>query len=337
MARPRTNRPADSFTSTESSVAAGLPARSHELLMRRGYEGIVPDTAPASDPRFNLWNTHGFKHWALIGSFVGANMPLVAAARLGREVNRELSARYYTLRSNLERYLEKDRNPKHPFHPFDKAKEGGLGCRLPSEDEAFWLHHLLSTTDIYRRNEALAGDFCIEIADKQYVYITCIDALAATSPFGNEKSYLDPQWRIVGWERGNDEAYIRPITDELEKGYWEPGTDAWRAAAAIEREFLDAHKNAVSIVRINISLAIRRAFDRLADYRADSKIPVDLTSTIRPPPGRYDGFFPDGWPVDPAHPSNRDLPPKARVKRLAKIEAYVNKREAEAAKKGGAK
>jgi hypothetical protein len=328
MARPRTNRPADSFTSTENSVSAGLPPRTWELLMRHG---LAPEMAPASEPNFNVWDTNGFKHGALIGAFVGANIPVLAAARLARAVNTEIRQRYYVLRSNLERYLEKDHNPKHPWHPFDKSVEESLGCKLPSEDEAFWLHHLLSGTDIYRRNEAMPGDFCIEIADKTYVYLTCVGALPALSPFTGEKSYLDPNWRIVGWDRGNEEPAIHHIMDELQKDYWEQGTPAWHHARAVEEEYLHAHRNAVSLVRINISAAIRKAFDRLHDHRSTGKATVDFSTTIKVPPGRYHGCDIHGYPLDPQHPYNRDLPPAQRRKRLAEIEAYIDERDAKRA------
>jgi hypothetical protein len=35
----------------------------------------------------------------------------------------------------------------------------------------------------------------------------------------------------------------------------------------LEQEYIDGHGNAVTVVRINLSLAIRNAFDRLQDDR----------------------------------------------------------------------
>jgi hypothetical protein len=289
---------------------------------------LAPAPARSSDTTLNLWDTNGFKHGALIGAFVGANIPLIAAARLAREVNTELRQRYYVLRSNLERFLEKKNNPAHPFWPFDDSIRKGLGCPLPSEDEAFWLHHLLVMTESYQPNKALSGDFCIEIADKKYVYINCIDALPVLSPFSGEKSYLDPNWRIIGWERGNDDPVVQHIAEEFQVGWDERGSVAWQAARTIEKEYLDAHRDAISLIRINISAAIRKAFDRLRDHRASRKLSVDFSSTIKPPPGRYDGCDINGHPLDPQHPWNRDLTPTKRRTRLAEIEAYINERDA---------
>jgi hypothetical protein len=290
--------------------------------------GLAPTPALASNLGLNLWDTNGFKHGALIGAFVGANIPVMAAARLAREVNAELRQRYYVLRSNLERFLEKSHNPQHPSWPFDDTMRNSLGCPLPSEDEAFWLHHLLVMTKSYQLDKALPGDFCIEIADKKYVYITCIDALPALSPFSDDKSYLDPNWRILGWERGNDDPVVQHIAEEFQLGWDERDSSAWQAAHAIEKEYLDAHRDAVSLVRINISAAIRKAFDRLRDHRASRKLSIDYSNTIKPPSGRYDGCDTHGYPLDPQHPWNRDLPPAKRRKRLADIEAYINERDA---------
>ncbi len=47
------------------------------------------------------------------------------------------------------------------------------------------------------------------------------------------------------------------------------------------------------------------------------------------PAGRYDGCDLNGYPLDPGHSWNRDLPPLERAKRLLEIEEYIARREAE--------
>ena len=74
-----------------------------------------------------------------------------------------------------------------------------------------------------------------------------------------------PDFRIVG--RGST-AQIVAVHEELNS--LDVFSDA-RAAdqlRRLERDYLDGRDNAVTRLRINLSLAIRNAFDRLQDQRA---------------------------------------------------------------------
>lgn len=67
-------------------------------------------------------------------------------------------------------------------------------------------------------------------------------------------------------------------------------------------------------------------FRRYPDYWDRERVQRGLGA----PAGRYDGVDDHGLPLDPAHPTNRDLPPLDRAKRLLEIEEYIAAREATA-------
>ena len=279
MGRPSLNRPADSFTRTECEVGPALPPRSMELLNR---VDLAPPTAVDA-----LWDTAGFIEVVVTGAFNGAGLALLSAARLARLVASELRSKRGNIDSNLERFYLRS-----PTFKIDWTLAEGLGTRLPSEAEPFWLHHVLSQIPGYRRFEALSGDFCIDIADRQYVFLTTGDVPARSSP-----STVEPLCRITGWSVGRNDASITHVAAEWTEGWSDPGTKANAAANAVELEYQNANRNAVSVTRVNISLAIRNAFDRIRDYRASKKTSVDLTATIsKPRPVKETSI--DGWQAD---------------------------------------
>jgi hypothetical protein len=328
MARPKNDSPADGFTSTEVSVSNGISARNFEMLRSRG---LAPKPAVHffNQAGSSYWNTDGFRRTAVIGAFAQCGIPLLLAAQLAEEVDHELSARYYHLPSNFEAFLEKEHNPRHPDFPWSKEFASSLGGTIYDGGD-FWLHTLLMTTASYLRGSAMRSDFFVEVINRQYVFIGVVNGIATLSMSG-ERQNAEPAYRLLDWAR-NDSTAVRPIHEEFNQGWYDRGTQAAEQAKAIEEEFFAARNNAVSMIRVNIGLAIRNGFDTLHDYRQSRSAKFDWSATIKPPPHKYSGCFPDGSPVDPDHPWNRDLPPKERAKRLAKIEAYVAKRETEHAR-----
>lgn len=74
-----------------------------------------------------------------------------------------------------------------------------------------------------------------------------------------------PDYRICG--RGAA-ARIVAIHEEVDSFDFSVNPKAANQMRRLERDYLDARQNAVSRVRINLSLGIRNAFDRLQDNRA---------------------------------------------------------------------
>lgn len=318
MARPRKDNPADAFTSTEMAIGAGIPPRSFALLQER-YLAPDPVNPFAAKNATRLWNTNGLAQAALTGAFFNVGFELFPSARLSGLIFDELSPRYGSIPSNLQTYWQ-DRNfksdyPEFPWCPSDMFHD---------VRDDFWLHHyLMKLTKAYTPRRHMRGDLCIEIADRQYVFLNGLRDFNIRSLNGTE---VEPSYRIRGLERGGD-AIILTIPDEVGLPYGHPDVSA--RYAEIEAEFLAARENAVGILTVNIALAIRNAFDAVHEHRLATGAQFDWSATIKPKPGRYDGCDADGWPLDPNHPSNRDLPPEERAKRRAEIKAYIDARDKE--------
>jgi hypothetical protein len=273
-----------------------------------------------------IYDQGGLRHAALIGVFRNDGLPLLVAAQLAQEIKNELGSRYSALPSNLFGFCE------GRYFPWKRDEEKKYGSSIHNGGD-FLLHHLLLTTDVYKRNTAIRGDFYFEIVNRQYVFMGVLGSPKLISPFDDNTADVESIYRIVGWDRGSDAlgVTVRPMYDEFNEGWHERGTAAADHAKRIEQEFFAARANAVSHLTINISLAIRNAFDALHDYRIDRKSSFDWSATIKPPPGRYDGCDLKGYPLDPQHPWNCDLSPAKRKKRFAEIEAYINARDAKRA------
>src|SRR4051794_18381139 len=195
MARPRTNGPADRFTTSEAAVVgAGLTARAVVAVQAIGF---APEPLSRAEGRSGsvAYDADGVAHWALIGALRLAGIPLLAAARLGYAVADELGAAYGRLPSGIDRYLGRSHNPGPRYFPWGNAPQDKFILIDRSRD--FWLHHLLRTrTNIYKVGEVLDGDFCVEIVNSEYVFtgFHWKQPLAIKSPFGGASSYPSPEY-----------------------------------------------------------------------------------------------------------------------------------------------
>ncbi|HEX2524818.1 MAG TPA: hypothetical protein VHL31_00745 [Geminicoccus sp.] len=260
------------------------------------------------------YDSVGLAEGAFIGAAVTSGVGLFLSATLCRAVSDELVRSFEPLPSGLDEYLQTPLNPRPGDYPWEPKPEDKLISIRISDD--FWLHHLLRTrSGIYRPRQAMDGDFMIEIVDRAYVFV---------GPSGHDPA---PLCRIKEWERGEDQAYVQSLAAELPGRYGTPAAD--KRLREIEAEFENARRNAVGTLRINFSLAIRNAFDAIHEHRLAKGSKFDWSASAKPTPGRYDGCTPDGYPLDPEHPWNKQLPPAERAKRLAEIEAYIAQLDAE--------
>jgi hypothetical protein len=337
MARPRTNIAPDQFTTPEAAVVgAGLPARAPAIVQARG---LAPKPFSGIEGRSGVvfYSARGLAHWALIGGLYGGAVPLLPAARLGAVVADELGAAYGRLPSNLDAYLQSPLNPTPGHYPWPTSPQDKLLSADISYD--FWVHHSLrSGTNIYKPGIALRGDFLIEVVNREFVFtgFNWQGKLKVFSPFG-ASSEMSADYRIVGWKRGSDDVEVHHLIEELPANWIDSDPEAMAKGRAVEAEFHTARENAVSVLRVNVSLAIRNAFDAIHEHRIKTGAKFDWTVTAAPEPDRYAGCDDDGSPLDPEHPWNKDRPPVERAKRLVEIEEYIVKREqrwAEQAKGG---
>lgn len=246
------------FTTRELALAANLTPRNMALLHD---EALAPESTPSgSDGQggHRLYDSPALAHAALIGALHLAGFELLVSARLAGAFAKEEGHIRGKLHSNLATYLQAPFNPRPGWRPF--GHEVDLG-------DDYAIHGgLLDSIIDYRPGVALAGDMIIDIADHEYVLTETHDcSIRVFSPVRKEGLVASPDYRIVG--RGSA-ATIVPITDEVDT--LDFATDPASAARykALQQDYLSARENAVARVRVNVSLAIRIAFDRIRNGRA---------------------------------------------------------------------
>ena len=243
MARPKRDLPPDQFTATELAVAGGMSARNFVLLQDKGLAPPGEGVGGKGGGRF--WRSAGVSRIAMVGAFNKAGVELLVAARLSSLIAEEFEEIYGKVFSRLDKYLLPPLNHSKGYYPW-KEEDGDHDTA-----DDFWMHHyLLTRTNIYRKATAFKDDVKFEVVDRKYVFR--LGALSTPEPW----------CRITEWEKG---LAITHTYDEAASS-----TDD---SARIERErligeeYAEAHNNAVGILRVNISIAVRNAFDAIHDYR----------------------------------------------------------------------
>lgn len=257
MARPRRDLPLDALSTTDLAVGTGVNSSSLLLLSRLG---LIPDFKPVGLGSHRVGTFRTLRHTAMIGALQSAGLEPRLAARIVAPivVHLDITDRVST---RLDQYLDKGVNPNFPGLPFDHRKDD------PDFRDEFWLHHFLTTrTGIYRRGLPILGDFLIEIADLQFVYMDTFDKIDPAKLKKGIHYTADPMFRVTSWERGVDEVEILSINEEA-------GTlgtpEGDREYERLEVEYMAAYLGAVGRIRINLSLAIRNALDAIHDRRVE--------------------------------------------------------------------
>ena len=195
-------------------------------------------------------NTRAFKRVAATGAFKSAAVPLLAAGRIVKVIVEEMNQYDGEAVSGLEGMAQ--------------GREDVIAL-LPKEADKttdFHWHLALNKTGVYQRGRARKSDAIFEIVERRYLM---------------QWSGYFPAPQLVGeikeWERGSN-AKIVNIVDNIEglPGPLEPWSEAhsqsWnKQMGEQEAKARLARENAVARVTVNLSLAIRNAFDRLYKYR----------------------------------------------------------------------
>jgi hypothetical protein len=261
MARPRRSSPLDEFTATDLGIGGAM---SHDHIIQLSKRGLVPGFGKVGQGAHRIGHYRTLQHITIIGAFRAAGVDLLLAGKIAVPIADHLEHAYYTVPTMLDRYLEKDVNPRYPDLPWDPRENETVVN--PDYRQDFWLHHLLiSRTGIYRRGMPIIGDFLIEIADRQYVYMDTWSRADQTKVVRDIHYSAAPMFEVIGWERGG-EAEVVP-------SYYEASTLEGKEGRAenirIEAKYMNAYVGAVGRVRVNISLAIRNALDAIHDRRVE--------------------------------------------------------------------
>lgn len=260
MARPGRSA-ADVFTSREVAIAADLTARNFALL---ADQNLAP--GPSNDglgkAGHRTYDSAGLAHAALIGALHLAGFELLVSARLAAAFAGDCGASYGRLPSNLNAFVRGEMNPNKGLPWGEMPKDLTVDF-----EQDYWLHHLLrNRSEVYKRGIAIRGDCIIEIADHALVLTTTLglEKIKIFSPVSREGLPANPDYRIVG--RGAS-AQIVPIHQEVDSLDFQINPKSAEKMRRLEQEYLSGRTDAVTLVRVNLSLAIRNAFDRVQDDR----------------------------------------------------------------------
>ncbi|WP_090301884.1 hypothetical protein [Ensifer sp. YR511] len=256
------------FTSSELALAAGISLRNFNVLIEHG---LAPPTDRDQSGKHSTryWDQFGIGEMALTGALIRAGAELFTAARLSHVILDDFTSARGRLPSRLDMFLDKDYNDLHPKFPWTAdAAEGNWA------DDDFWLHRTLRLySDVYLPDTRLNGDMILEIADRRYVftrivYFGRIPNLGRVQPWGiTDGNEPDVEYEIVGWERGR-EASLRHFSDLVDLSSMMDDPEKKTAAKELEDAWLKARRNALGLLRVNVSLAIRTAFDAIHESRA---------------------------------------------------------------------
>jgi len=257
MGRPERTDP-ELVSTSEIAKAAGITPRNFTLLIEKG---LAPDPVrnAGGQSGARAFDGVGIAHAAMIGALNLAGFELLVAARVAEAFAEEHRSNYGKIPSNLNTFI---REPGFASGQSPWANKAEGWDKL---DRDFWLHRLLRSANSYVRARAQVGDFVVEIADHKWVMSTShgLDNIKVFSPVSDGLP-VGLDYRIEG--RGAATQIIQ-LTDEYDVGAVFSDPETRRRVKQIEEEFLAARQNAVTLVRINVGLAIRDAFDRLYDMR----------------------------------------------------------------------
>lgn len=189
--------------------------------------------------------TKSFKRSAVIGAAMGAGVPLFSAASLAKViVKAEFNQEDGEAPSGLN------------FLARNLSREA-IDQFLPSQAQDtndYHYHYALIRGPDYRRGKALGSDALVEIIDRRIIMTSSVQF---------------PKWQIAGWIENwgrASEAEIVLASEKVSMKSWQ------RDFAALQDDADRSRENAVAKITINLSLAIRNAFDRLNDYREKSTL-----------------------------------------------------------------
>ncbi|HEY5105728.1 MAG TPA: hypothetical protein VII73_03025 [Caulobacteraceae bacterium] len=243
------------FTSREVAAASGLSARNFALLTD---EDLAPSAMESGGGRagHRTYDAAALSHAALLGALHLAGLELLVSGRLAKAFADQFNATYGKLPTNLTSLLRSKACVAQKWRPWHDQADGAP----PDLENDFWLHtQLRRHADFYPRGQAMRGDFVVDIADHAYVSteFAGLEGLKIHSPVSDPLTF-NPEFRIEG--RGS-QARILPVHEEVDDCDFHANPVSAAQLRVLQAAYAIARDNAVTRVRINMSLAIRNAFD----------------------------------------------------------------------------
>jgi hypothetical protein len=216
------------FSYDDLAVAAGVTKSSIQHL---AAAGLLPPGG----------STPSLKRSACIGAAVDAGVPLMLAGKLIREI--------------VTGYNQADGEAPGGLEAWVKDLLPDVRITIPGDGDDYDAHQVLfGRKHSYTQGKALYSDARLEVVDRCFVLkISRRGPYEEVLPFG---------W-IEGWARGS-EPNFKALSEVMKLG-----PDGMPVSNDTRRwdEMRFAQDNAVGTIRLNLSLAIRRGLDRLAQHR----------------------------------------------------------------------
>ncbi len=178
----------------------------------------------------------------VIGAFVSAGAPMLVAGRLAEKLLWSFNQADGEMPSGLSemslRLADDERSPRD------------------GEPNDYWYHRCLyPRPGLYFAGETDRSDVYVEIADREHVYLSTRKGLALLDPLDPAFPETSYEGWIEGWGRGAEPRFqsLAELGDV--------------DSASVTARAVFARKNAVGLLTINASLAIRNGLDRLVAYR----------------------------------------------------------------------
>ncbi|MBL3564608.1 hypothetical protein JMM59_06250 [Rhodovulum sulfidophilum] len=249
MARPKHDNPAD-FIVSEVMAATGFDRRTVQLIRDR-RAGPFGNVGVMERAKTGLYDESTVSELAMASGVHHAGFPLLQALAIVRAYLDENSNHGPAVFSNLDEFEDprRSRETLSWFHAACKTREarGGKDSGAP-----------------------VSGDALLVIADRKYVLEDHHQPRFGKPavPKGVDDTLPLPLCRIVSFD-GN-QADVVSVPDDFPAG---PDFDFREAYEVYHRAYL----RAVGLIRVNISLAIRNAFDRVQDMRIERGGPMFRT------------------------------------------------------------
>lgn len=245
----------DTFSYTELALAGEISKSAYQHLSRTDF---LPGSRGIRD----------FKRVATIGAFMASGMPLMSSAGIAKTI------------------VEMEFN-----QPDGEAPTGlnGLAVMLNEETLAelpskanerndYWFHYGLWRQGRRAGAAKMKSDAVIEIVERRYVFVRPESGLKCINWAGGQDEASLIGW-LEDWQRGLEPRLVH-ISEQLT-----PDPEDRVAVALFKKlntEAQSARDHAVGMLTVNISLAIRRAFDRLQVQRRPRETHPTLQVPVYP-------------------------------------------------------
>lgn len=239
MARPKHDNPAD-FVVSEVMAAARFDRRTVQLIRDR-RAGPFGDARVMERAKLGLYDENTVSELAMASGVHHAGFPLLQALAIVRAY--------------------RDEHPNHDPAVFSNLEE--LEDPRFSRSVSTWFHAACITREARGGQDSgkpARGDGLLLIADRKYVLNDYHEPRLGRHlvPQGVDNTLPQPLCRIVSFNGNLAEVVSVPV--DFPAG---PEHDFRGAYEVYHKAFL----RAVGVTRVNISLAVRNAFDRIQDMR----------------------------------------------------------------------